>query len=307
MSQRLTEKDCGFKRLCIFMQRLALLIICSFSMHTLAASGVPTRIIIPMASSTDINHEDYFFTQALRLALDSTLNDYGPYYLQEHQDFLVDHRLRRELSRGTLDVIWSPEHQTYGCKIRPVRESLLKELNDYRIFLIRGDDQERFSAISGIDDLRKLLGGMGAQWPDTQVLRANDLPTAVAPGYGKLFRMLAEDRFDYFARGLFQVSTEVDFYPDLNLKIEEELMLHYRNPYFFFVSYENEALAQRIEVGLQRARDNGSFDHLFNSIPRHQWAQQLLVESKRRVIELQHVEQELAQGVCSKPLLSDRR
>jgi hypothetical protein len=307
MSQRLTEKGRVFKRLCIGMQRFALLIICSFSMHTLAASGVPTRIIIPMASSTDINHEDYFFTQALRLALDSTLNDYGPYYLQEHQDFLVDNRLRRELSRGTLDVIWSPEHQTYGCRIRPVRESLLKELNDYRIFLIRGDDQERFSAISGIDDLRKLLGGMGAQWPDAQVLKANDLPTAVAPGYGKLFRMLAEDRFDYFARGLFQVSTEVNFYPDLNLKIEEELMLHYRNPYFFFVSYENEALAQRIEVGLQKARDNGSFDHLFNSIPRHQWAQQLLVESKRRVIELQHVEQELAQGVCSKPLLSDRR
>lgn len=307
MSQRITEKDRVLKRLCIGMQRFALLIILSLPMYTLAASGVPTRIIIPMASSTDINHEDYFFTQALRLALDSTLNDYGPYYLQEHRDFLVDNRLRRELSRGTLDVIWSPEHQTYGCKIRPVRVSLLNELNDYRIFLIRGDDQERFSAISGIDDLRNLLGGMGAQWPDTQVLRANELPIAVAPGYGKLFRMLAENRFDYFARGLFQVSTEVNFYPELNLKIEEELMLYYRNPYFFFVSYENEALARRIEVGLQKAQENGSFNHLFNSIPRHQWAQELLVQSKRRVIELEHVEQSLAEGVCTKPLISDRR
>jgi hypothetical protein len=307
MSLHLTEKDSFLKRLCIGMQWLAPLIILSFPMHTLSASGAPTRIIIPMSSSKDINHEDYFFTQALRLALDSTLNDHGPYYLQEHRDFLVDNRLRRELSRSTLDVIWSPAQQTYGCRIRPVRVSLLKELNDYRIFLIRGDDQERFSAIEDISDLRKLLGGMGAQWPDTQVLKANELPTAVAPGYGKLFRMLAEDRFDYFARGLFQVSTEVNYYPELNLKIEEELMLHYRNPYFFFVSADNEALASRIELGLHRAKENGSFDHLFNSIPRHQWAQELLAQSERRVIELDQVSESLAEGTCNRPLISDSR
>jgi hypothetical protein len=98
---------------------------------------------------------------------------------------------------------------------------------------------------------------------------------------------LAAKRFDYFSRGLYQIQSEVNFYPELELQIEQELMLSYPNEVYFFVNNNNRGLAKRIEAGLRIAQNDGSFDQLFNSIPRYQWGMELLSKHQRRVITLQ--------------------
>jgi hypothetical protein len=72
---------------------------------------------------------------------------------------LEDKRLRTGLMQGKVDVLWSPTSETFETQMLPVRASLLKDLNNYRLLLIRKNEQPVFSAVHSLDDLRKLKGG----------------------------------------------------------------------------------------------------------------------------------------------------
>lgn len=259
--------------------------------QALAVEQNAASIIIPKMTSYDINHEDYYFSKLLRLALSKTLATHGPYEIREPLNWAADKRLRIALSKGEIDVLWSATSAEFEKEMLPIKISLLKEMNNYRILIIRPEDQGAFSQIKNLDDLRKFRGGMNSQWVDALVMRHNQLPQIYAVGYGKFFKMLAAKRFDYFSRGIYQVQTEVNFYPELKLAIEQDLLLHYKNEFYFFVKKENTSLASRIEVGLKIALEDGSFDELFNSIPRYRWALDELKRGKRRKIDLMPVSQ----------------
>ena len=254
--------------------------------HTHAEGSNLPILIIPASSSNDINHEDYYFNQLLALVISKTRAKFGDVLLQEFDGWLVDERLRTALYKNDVDIIWSVTSEHSEQMLLPIKVPLLKDLDHYRVLLIRKNDQARFSRIQSLDDLRMLTGGMGAQWPDADIMKYNGLPLIEATGYGKLFKMLAAKRFDYFSRGLYQVQTEVNFYPDLELQIEDTLLLHYHNAFYFFVNRSNESLARRVEAGLKIAVADGSFDRLFNSIPRYVWAKSQLENKKRKIIEL---------------------
>ncbi len=254
--------------------------------QVLAVEQAATPIIIPKMTSYDINHEDYYFSKLLDLALSKTQSTYGPYEIQEPLNWTADKRLRIALSKGEIDVLWSATSAEFEKEMLPIKISLLKEMNNYRVLIIRPEDQAAFSQVKNLKDLRKFRGGMNSQWVDAIVMEQNQLPQVYAVGYGKFFKMLAAKRFDYFSRGIYQVQTEVNFYPELKLAIEQDLLLHYNNEFYFFVQKENAALASRIESGLKIALEDGSFDQLFNSIPRYQWALDELKNGARRVIDL---------------------
>jgi hypothetical protein len=246
-----------------------------------------STIVIRQSNTTDINNEDYYFYRLLELVLRKTDTPSHLTQLKQLPYRLEDKRLRSGLMQGKVDVLWSPTSAEFERQMLPVRVSLLKNLNNYRLLLVRKNEQPIFSAIHNLDDLRKLKGGMGSQWTDADIMEYNKLPLVQAVGYGKLFKMLAAKRFDYFSRGLYQIQAEVNFYPELELQIEQELMLSYPNEVYFFVNRNNPALAQRLEAGLNISQKDGSFDQLFNSIPRYQWGMELLETHQRRMIELQ--------------------
>lgn len=246
-----------------------------------------SNIVIRQSKTTDITAEDYYFYRVLELVLHKTDAEWGAARIKQLPYRLEDKRMRTSLMQGAVDVIWSPTSAEFEQQMLPVRVSLLKELNNYRLLLIRKGDQPIFSAVQSLDDFRKLKGGISSQWTDARIMEYNRLPLAQVVGYGKLFKMLAAKRFDYFSRGLYQIQTEVNLYPELELQIEQELMLSYPNEVYFFVNKNNPALAKRLETGLKIALSDGSFDKLFNSIPRYQWGMEILKKHQRRVIALQ--------------------
>lgn len=252
-----------------------------------ASTPTTDDIVIRHSNKTDIDTEDYYFYRLLELVLLKTDKQWGRARIKELPYRLEDKRLRTGLMQGKVDVILSPTSEVFETQMLPVRVSLLKELNNYRLLLIRKGEQPVFSAVRSLDDLRKLKGGMSSQWTDARIMEHNRLPLAQVVGYGKLFKMLAAKRFDYFSRGLYQIYSEVDLYPELELQIEQELMLSYPNEVYFFVNRNNPELAQRLEEGLAIAQRDGSFEKLFNSIPRYQWGMELLKKHQRRVIELE--------------------
>ncbi len=256
------------------------------SAYSLGASQNPVEFIIPKSSAIDINQDDYYFRVLLTLIFDKTVVDYGPYSFKEFAHWTADKRLHSTIAQGDIDIAWSVTSVELEQALLPVRVSLLKSLSNYRVLLIRKGDQQRFNSIYDLNDLRNFVGGMGAQWPDTEVMKFNKLPLVTATGYGKFYKMLAAGRYDYFSRGLYQAHSDVNFYPELQLQIEENLLLYYPNHYYFFVNKSNPGLAARIKEGLDIVEADGSFDLLFHSIPRFKWAATELLNGNRRIIPL---------------------
>ena len=264
----------------------ALNLACSCMLFSCPAFAADKQVVIAKIAYNDIDHEDYYFTRLISLALAKTERQYGKANLTEQPYRNIDKRLRAELFTGNIDVMWSPTSPELETEFLAVKISLLKELSNYRLFLIRPDMQPEFSKVKTLEDLRQFKGGMSSQWADANIMEANGLPLVKAVGYNKLFKMLAAKRFDYFSRGLHQIQTEVNQYPELKLAIEKELMLHYSNNIYFFVHKSNKALAERLQSGLEVALKDGSFDTLYNSIPRYRWGTEELNKHSRRVIYL---------------------
>ena len=244
------------------------------------AAAERLRVVIPAAGQTA------YFPRLLRLALEKTRAE-GPFDIVEIGQHLTSPRQAIELkNNGLINLMWDGSNREREATLYPVRVSLLRHLNDYRVFLIRAEDQPRFSEIRTLAQLRALKAGAGVNWPSTDVLRYNDMPVVTSIAYQYLFPMLRARRFDYLPRGVHEAFVEQRNRSAEKLAVERTIFLHYHVPYYFFVSRENAALGQRVERGLLAALKDGSFDQLFNSIPAFREAQTHIDAGQRRVFEL---------------------
>lgn len=251
-----------------------------------SAPAVPLRVRVPFLHPSSQEHAAYF-PQVLRLALEKTSASDGPFDIQHFDQAMTSPRQMTELkNNGAINLMWDGTNRQRETELLPVRISLLRQLNDYRVFLIRQEDQQRFSALRSLADLRGLTAGTGVNWPSTDVLRANALPVVTSITYESLFPMLRAQRFDYLPRGVYEAWFEQRQHAHEGLAIEQTLFLHYSVPFYFFTSRDNPALADRVERGLRQALADGSFDKLFRSIPSFQRSLEEINASQRRVFEL---------------------
>lgn len=230
----------------------------------------------PLLAATEIRHlrgesasdprNDYFLA-VLKLALAKT-SDEGPWTLVPADEVMPQSRALQRLSEGDgIDVVWSVTSRAREQQNRAVRIPLLKGLMGYRLLIIRAEDQPWFRRVHTLDQLRELRAGQGHDWPDTEILRANGLAVEASADYTSLFRMLQQGRFDYLPRAINEPWAELATQPSEGLKVEDGLLLHYPTAEYFFVHPDNTALAQRLERGLRRAIEDGSFDRLFREHP----------------------------------------
>lgn len=245
-----------------------------------------TQVVIACEENLKQDHDDYYYSNLLDLALTKTIPSHGPYKLTFTPVMPITNRLLREIERGRVDVTWMPYYHNLRYKLTPIPIRLLKNLSDYRVFLIRTGDQAKFSHVKTLADLRKFKGGIGSHWPDRRVMEENGLPLVLSMSYFNLFKMLKSNRFDYFSRGIYQVRTEAETYADQGIALESSLFLRYENPVYFYVRSDNKELAERIEQGLEMAIADGSFNALFNSIDNLRWGEKLLDEKNRITIQL---------------------
>lgn len=239
-------------------------------------------------SPTDVRNE--YFVSVLRLALEKTEATDGPFRLEPVRVSVTQQTAVAGLEKvgfeSGLGVLWTMTSKEREEKLLPVRIPLLKGLLGHRGLLIRKADQTRFDGVAGIQDLAKLTAGQGNSWPDTGILRANGLPVTAMKGYDSLFFGLANGRFDYFPRGITEIGPEVEAHGDKGLVMEKHLLLYYPAPIYFFVNRDDAALADRLERGLRRAIDDGSFDELFSGEPAHRTAVTMCGDASRTVLKL---------------------
>ncbi len=249
-----------------------------------AANAPLMRFVLPSATPGSEVQVTYFH-RLLRLALEKTE---GPFAIQFYPHELTSPRRALELKRnGVINIMWDGTNAERERDLLPIRISLVRDLNDYRVFMIRKEDEARFRDIRTLDDLRKLTAGAGVNWPSVDVLRHNGLPVETTVNYSSLFPMLKARRFDYMPRGVHEAWAEEKVYGKNGLMVEPTIFLHYRVPFYFFVSKDNKAMAARVEKGLKLAQADGSFDKLLNGYPAFQRALAEIGARKRKVFELE--------------------
>jgi hypothetical protein len=232
---------------------------------------------------------DYFVT-LLKMALEASKAPdeqielrFAPYELsQARWIYLLQHE-------ASNTVIWTMTTKEREALLRPIRIPLFKGLFGKRVFIIRKQDQPRFDKVTTRAQLGKLLAGQGVHWPDTRILQLNNLPVTTASSTDSLFKMLMAGRFDYFPRGISEAWFELAQRPDdEDMVVEKNLMIVYPTAIYYFVPKSREALAVRIERGLERLIDSGEFDKFFYSHARTRAGLEQLKQFPRRIITLEN-------------------
>lgn len=241
----------------------------------------------PPESANDTRY--LYHWKILETALEKTSAEFGPYVL-EPSEFMTEKRQANEMltDSGKLTVMYISTTPEFERALLPVRIPVDRNLGGYSVFLIRKQDQARFNSGMGLEDIRKFSFGLGLGWIDVQILRANGFRVITGSSYEGLFSMLENGRFDVFLRSAPEVLDEYAArrarLPDL--AIEENLVLYYPLPMYFWFSRSEEGrrLAERVEKGMRRMIADGTYDRIFDQYQGKKIEQLQL--NKRRILRI---------------------
>lgn len=262
-----------------------LLALCASASNAQETEG---KIHIPVrVQATQLEEPADYFTTLLLMALNASKADNEVIDIVfSEQDYSQARWIHLAQNEKRNFVIWTMTDKVREQQLRPIRIPLFKGLFAYRVFLIRANEQERFNGIQDLKGLSQLLAGQGTHWPDTSILLHNGLRVTTAETTESLFRMMNAKRFDYFPRGISEAWFELAQRDEKNLVVEKNILLFYPTALYFFVNKNNEALAQRIETGLEMLIDNGKFNEFFYNHPRVSSGLERL--TSRRIIQLEN-------------------
>ena len=217
-------------------------------------------------TSTRTSHE----FEALRLALDKTMAEHGPFTIIRHVDRYSTLRIRREVNQGTLiNVQAGPWRGQYdippGERNIAINVPVLRGTLGCRRLIVRRADLPAFARITSSDQLKRLTAGMGRGWLDVQIMRHNGYKVDDSGNVSTLVAMLATRRFDYLHFSAIEVEDVLARSPELaaNMAIVPNLQIYYPLPVIFYVSPKAPALAARLRKGLLRASRDGTLERAF--------------------------------------------
>lgn len=241
---------------------LAVIIFIVLSADTMSAEDV-IRIIKP---HSEMDRRHIYNNAILSAALEKTIPEYGDYKIVlALRGTQRDRALDELISGRNINVHIVPTRKKWEEKTIPIRIPIVKGLLGYRLFLIKRDNLMKFSSIKSLNELKGLRAGLRQQWNTTEAMKALGFRVVQGSNYEGLFHMLICGRFDYFPRGVNEI------FPEFNLRsqnlqdmvIEPSKALYLPQPTYIFVSPMYSELAKRIEAGLRKMIQGGSFDDLF--------------------------------------------
>jgi hypothetical protein len=214
--------------------------------------------------------DDFRFAQylaLLRASLEKTVTDFGPFEMSAAGVPMNEVRYFQEARAGQLvNVVWGATSVEREEQLLPIRIPLEKGLLGYRLLLTPASVAPQLAGVQTAHDLAgRFKFCLGRGWGDVPIYLHAGFDVELAD-YDSLFKMVETGRCDLLSRGINEVFDEWEhFAPSLpHVVLEPRLLLHYRYAYYFFVSPTDRTLARRIETGLRRMIDDGSFDEIFN-------------------------------------------
>tara|TARA_R110001583_G_scaffold22238_1_gene83529 strand:+ start:215 stop:1096 length:882 start_codon:yes stop_codon:yes gene_type:complete len=199
-------------------------------------------------------------------ALDITKHEYGDYQII-YSNYMSQDRAFRELKNANLDIAHFVSTHQREKQIPPVYIPIMRGLLGYRLCLIKEDNQYKFNDVTTQQQWieKGITIAQHRNWPDTNVLKSNGFKVQTTFKPELLLQQLSKNRFDCYARGLSEISSELETNVPLDITIEKNIVIFYPLPQFYFVNPKKPLLAERIHLGLTRLQKNGSSDQLFDT------------------------------------------
>lgn len=200
----------------------------------------------------------------LKIILDATREEFGSYELIKSVPMEQKRAMSELENRRTLDIVSIATDIDRESRLYPIRTPTDKGVIGYRVCLIHRDNRAMFRNIKSVMDLQTVRFGLGESWPDVQVLKHAQLLVVTSVRYEGLFPMLVNRRFDCFLRGVGEVEQELQRFAHPHMVLEENVLIIYPQPNYFFVNRENRALIHRLETGFTILLRNGGYDAFFD-------------------------------------------
>ncbi|GAA0859578.1 hypothetical protein GCM10009114_33580 [Aliiglaciecola litoralis] len=249
----------------------------------LFSNGARSEQIKYIDPTDSVDKHGVYFVNVLKLALEKSKGQFGDYELEAVPVTMRQQRSFKSLESGLINLMWTVtskqrEQQAYAIKV-----PLLKGLIGHRVLVIRKTDAAIFAAIKSLQDLAKFTAVQGHDWPDSEILEHAGLRVEKIILHNSMYKLVTSGIVDYFPRSVLEVTEELERFENDNLIIEPNHLILYPSAIYFFVSHSNTLLANRLEVGLKIALEDGSFDREFYDFPGHKKALQN-VSLKNRVV-----------------------
>ncbi|MDY6976000.1 MAG: amino acid ABC transporter substrate-binding protein [Pseudomonadota bacterium] len=220
-------------------------------------------------------------TEALRI----TQPQYGSFELIISNQETAQERQLRSLEHNMLDVTWSVTSTERERQFLPIRIPIMAGLFGKRALFVK-DGDIRLKEVKKLADLHQFRAVLGYDWPDTKIFRANDIPV-LETTYRASFRIVSEGFADMFPRSVMEINEEfADKTLSKGLTIDDNLIISYPSPIFFFVGSDNQALAGRIAEGLLMLFETGKFQELL--LAHKNFKEGMTLVDGRTIIEIEN-------------------
>ncbi len=220
--------------------------------------------------------------ELLKLALSYSDIEYRVKFSESE---MLQRRALTQLARGEgINVAGSMTSKDRERALLPIRIPIYKGLIGWRIPLINRNTPAIFEPIYNLRQLQGLVAGQVHDWPDTRILKENGLQVHGGSNYSGMFKMLSQNRMDYFPRSVVEIWGELESGKYEKLMVDPYVLIYYPTAYYFFVNKQDAILAKNIKDGLEAALKDGRFDQIF-----YEYHQEVLVRidvKSRRVIKL---------------------
>lgn len=244
-----------------------LMLFLTVSFQVYSEDVLPTNnTLLAKYASTEFelfSHRDDYLHKLIEMAL---LKSGEPFQVEPvNLNPVTESRSIHYLQSGAYTIHWLNTSKQLEDKLLPVRIPLFKGLIGWRLMFVRNSDKQLFKHITTPNQLTKYTFLQGYDWPDTQLLIENSFQVVTSTDFDNLPRMLVRHRGDVFPRSILEIWDELNFYEDMDIVVETNLVLKYPAAYYFFVDKKNTALRDAMEKGLNASIEDGLFDQLFIS------------------------------------------
>lgn len=206
-------------------------------------------------------HHDYS-TALLQLALEKTRADFGAYKLKPIPPRNYARSLKALVEDTYPNLVIETSYEqvlTRNANLTFIQFPVDLGVLGYRVCFINPKLKASGARLTSLKQLRDYTFAHGVGWADTTIFRYNGLKVREIDNYDSVFLMVIGGRVDFFCRGVNELLGEVEQFRHLkNLAIDEQFMLVYPLPRFFYLNAKNVEAKARLELGLQRAYNDGS-------------------------------------------------
>lgn len=247
-------------------------------------------VVSHRAPFTEGDKHHIYSTELLRLALEKTRKEYGDFTLRPIPPRNYARALKAAVDDAYPNLIIETSYEqalTHHAKLDFINFPMDLGVLGYRVCFINPKLKASGKKIESLEDLRQYTFAHGVGWADTIIFRHNGLKVQEIDNYDGMFLMVIGGRVDFFCRGVNEILGEMEQFSQLKeLTIDEQFLLTYPLPRFFYLNGKNKLAKKRIELGLQRAYADGSLQALWkaNFLP----SLELVNLAQRKVIRLEN-------------------